>query len=85
MSYNDTTFRFRFPCGPCTVKQVAEMMNASPLVEAFAGTEHVYGTVKLPADGDERTTFARLVKTLLGWEYMRATELAPAKVWCEIS
>lgn len=67
MSTNETTLRFRFHCGPSAVKEVAEKMNASPLVLASAGTEHVYGTVRLPADGQESTTFAILAKDLLGW------------------
>lgn len=72
----ENTFKFRFWCGPTQVDHIAERLNQSPDFKAQAGTEAVFGTVKL---GDDEVwlsqAFAVTAKRVLGYD--------PGLVWLE--
>jgi len=64
-----TTFRFRFWCGPCAVREITDKLNTHSEFAANAGTEHVYGTFQM-ADGMEwpAREFAIEAKRALGFD-----------------
>ena len=65
---SEATFKFRFWTGPTQVEDVLWWLNWCNRFEAQAGTEHVYGTVRLPDNGQPAQEFAALAKGVLGYD-----------------
>jgi hypothetical protein len=61
-------FRFRFWTGPTQVDAIAERLNASPDFTAQAGTEHVYGFVRMLDGGWPAQEFSITAKAALGFD-----------------
>lgn len=76
-------YRFRFWAGPTQVTEIVQRLNtdASNRFDAHAGTEHVYGTVRLFDDTWPAQQFQTICKRILGFAPSEPYRLQPATGW----